>query len=121
LLALVALVLAGAVSMSLARTLLLRYERLPARLEKHQAELLALAALDRAARQLQTDPAATSLSWEVGFPDPKRRGIASVRIATGGSAEERLVRVAAELRDETGRLVQTELEQRMRIVAALQK
>jgi hypothetical protein len=108
LLALVALLVSTSICISLTRTILLTQQRVELRLGRHQADLLAHAALDRARLLLEEDPETSEHLWEVTLPDGEQ-GRAAIRIEPGETPQRRQVTITADISPESPHRIRTTL------------
>lgn len=115
LMALVALMLATSICISVTRTLLLHQQRVERRVWRHQADLLAVSAVGFARRHLAQHPDATAAEWNVTLPgrDPAE-GRVTLTFAPGRHEGERLVTIVAAV--PTDRVERTQSTLRTRVI-----
>jgi hypothetical protein len=91
LLSLIAILIVTAVSLSLTQTFLLQSRHTVLRLEKDQADLLALAGLEHVAILLRKHPDQSEFHWDVQLSDQRQQGHLRAQIVSTGPRERRIV------------------------------
>lgn len=115
LLVVIAMLICTSISVSLAQTLLLQEQRVAHLSLKHQADLLAQSALDRADRLLARNSQLSESLWEIPADDAGRQARVLIRFQPGAAEGVRRVAITADLSAGPRQQVRTTLQSELRL------
>lgn len=121
LLVVMAMLICTSICVSLVQTMLLQEQRLQHLSLKHQADLLAQSALDRAARLLAGHPDLAESLWDIPQDDTGRQGRVLIRFEPGAAGGVRRVTITADLSAGPRQQVRTTLQSELRLPTPLEK